>query len=230
MKLLTLSALFLSAGTALAQPAAARTDAAVLQQTVEQFLQVQTGGLPGKVSLSVGPIEPRLSLGACAAPEAFLMPGARAWGRTTVGVRCAAPSVWTVYIQAKVTVEGDYVASAVPLAQGQPIVAAQLTTLRGDLTALPPGVATDASQVVGRSSNLSLPAGVPLRLDTLRSRQVVLQGQLVRLVSNGNGFSISSEGKAAANAAEGQVVQVRTASGQSVSGVARAGGLVEVAF
>ena len=31
---------------------AARTDAAVLQQTVEQFLQVQTGGLPGKVGLS----------------------------------------------------------------------------------------------------------------------------------------------------------------------------------
>ncbi len=230
MKLLTLTALLLSAGAALAQPAAARTDAAVLQQTVEQFLQVQTGGLPGKVGLSVGPIEPRLSLGPCAAPEAFLMPGARAWGRTTVGVRCAAPSVWTVYIQAKVTVEGDYVASAVPLAQGQPIVAAQLTTLRGDLTALPPGVATDPGQVVGRSSNLSLPAGVPLRLDTLRSRQVVLQGQLVRLVSSGNGFSISSEGKAAANAAEGQLVQVRTASGQSVSGVARAGGLVEVAF
>jgi flagella basal body P-ring formation protein FlgA len=41
---------------------------------------------------------------------------------------------------------------------------------------------------------------------------------------------VSGEGKAIGNAGEGQVVQVRTASGAVISGTAKAGGMVEVAF
>jgi flagella basal body P-ring formation protein FlgA len=200
-----------------------------LRHSVEQFLQVQSAGLPGKVTVTVGNIDARMKLAACPAPEAFLIPGSKAWGKTTVGVRCAAP-VWTVYIQANVAVLGNYIAAATPLAQGQPILDTQLVTMQGDLSTLPASIATDRTQVVGRTSNVSISAGTPLRLDTLRSRPVVQTGQKVRLVSSGNGFSVSSEGKAAANAADGQVVQVRTVAGQAVSGIARAGGLVEVAF
>jgi flagella basal body P-ring formation protein FlgA len=62
-------------------------------------------GLPGEVSVKVGAVDPRTALAACPAPEAFLQPGARAWGKTTVGVRCTAPSSWTMYIQAQVNVK-----------------------------------------------------------------------------------------------------------------------------
>lgn len=214
-----------------AQPRqAAYHDRAALKRTVEEFLQVQTGGLPGQVTVAVGAIDPRMNLAACADPQAFFMPGARAWGKTTVGVRCATPAVWTVYIQASVSVMGDYVASAAPLAQGQAIEASQLTVLKGDLTMLPPGIATDINQVVGRSSNSSLPPGTPMRIDTLRSKPVVQSGQLVRLVSTGSGFSVSAEARAMSTAGDGQVVQVKTSGGQQISGIAKAGGLVEVAF
>jgi flagella basal body P-ring formation protein FlgA len=57
-----------------------------------------------------------------------------------------------------------------------------------------------------------------------------VQGQTVRLVSQGSGFRVSADGKALANAAVGQLAQVRTASGQTVSGIARADGIVEVNF
>ena len=214
-----------------AQPRqAAYHDRAALKRTVEEFLQVQTGGLPGQVTVAVGAIDPRMNLAACSDPQAFFMPGARAWGKTTVGVRCATPAVWTVYIQASVSVMGDYVASAAPLAQGQAIEASQLTVLKGDLTMLPPGIATDISQVVGRSSNSSLPPGTPMRIDTLRTKPVVQSGQLVRLVSTGSGFSVSAEARAMGTAGDGQVVQVKTSGGQQISGIAKAGGLVEVAF
>jgi flagella basal body P-ring formation protein FlgA len=214
--------------SAAAQPG--RQDIAVIKSTVEQFLQVQAGGLPGQVTVTVGAIDPRMSLAACPEPQAFFMPGARAWGKTTVGVRCATPSTWTVYIQANVTVVGEYIAAAAPLVQGQPIDANQLTTLKGDLTMLPPGIATDASQVIGRSATVSLPPGTPLRLDTLRSKPVVQSGQLVRLVSSGNGFSVSAEGRALSTAGDGQVVQVKTGNGQQITGIAKSGGMVEVAF
>ncbi|MQA20867.1 flagellar basal body P-ring formation chaperone FlgA [Rugamonas rivuli] len=234
-RLLTTAALLalLPAATAQQAPAprpAAYQDPAALKRSVEQFLQVQSGGLPGQVTVAVGAVDPRMNLAACAEPQAFFMPGARAWGKTTVGVRCATPTAWTVYIQATVTVVGDYIASAAPLAQGQAIEAGQLVTLKGDLTMLPAGIATDMGQVIGRSTNISLPPGTPLRLDTLRSKPVVQSGQLVRLVSSGNGFSVSAEARAMSTAGDGQVVQVKTSGGQQITGIAKAGGLVEVAF
>ena len=229
MKPLTLAIASLSLAASAAQ-AATGMDPAALRRTVEGFLQVQTAGLPGKVTVTVGNVDTRMNLAQCPAPEAFLMPGSKAWGKTTVGVRCAAPAQWTVYIQANVAVLGNYIAAATPLSQGQPILETQLVTQQGDLTALPASIATDKAQVIGRSTNVSLSAGTPLRLDTLRSQPVVLNGQMVRLVTAGSGFRITAEGKAIANAAEGQVVQVRTQGGRSVSGIARAGGQVEVAF
>jgi flagella basal body P-ring formation protein FlgA len=233
MKSPLLSALLLAAPLALAQPASAgaqRQDLAALRAVVQQYLQAQAAGLPGTVAVTVGAVDPRMSLPACPAPEAFLQPGARAWGKTTVGVRCTAPAAWTVYIQAQVSVLAGYVAAAVPLAQGQPVEQGQLVLMQGDLTAMPNGIVTDMAQAIGRSPTVSLAAGTPLRLDTLKSKPVVLQGQAVRLVSAGPGFSVSSEARAIGTAGEGQVVQVRTASGAIVSGTAKAGGMVEVVF
>jgi flagella basal body P-ring formation protein FlgA len=232
MKRTLLTALLLGAATlASAQNApAGRQNVNALRAVVEQFLQTQTAGLPGDVTVKVGAIDARTALAACPAPEAFLQPGARAWGKTTVGVRCTAPSNWTIFVQAQVNVQAEYVAAALPLAQGQPIEQSQLVLVKGDIAAMPNGIITDMTQAIGRTPTVSLAAGTPLRLDTLRSRPVVQQGQAVRLVSNGSGFSVSAEGKAIGNAGDGQIVQVRTPSGTVVSGTARAGGMVEVAF
>lgn len=229
---LLLSVAFVTAvaGAQTAAPAAGRQNVAALRSVVEQFLQTQTAGLPGEVKVKVGAIDARTALAACPVPEAFLQPGARAWGKTTVGVRCTAPSAWTIFVQAQVSVQADYVVAALPLAQGQPIEQSQLVMMKGDIATMPSGIVTDMSQAIGRTPIVSLAAGTPLRVDGLRSKPVVLQGQAVRLVSSGNGFSVSGEGKAIGNAGDGQVVQVRTASGAVVSGTARAGGMVEVAF
>jgi flagella basal body P-ring formation protein FlgA len=229
---LLLAAAFVTAaaGAQTAPAAAGRQNVALLRTVVEQFLQTQTAGLPGEVKVKVGAIDGRTALAACPAPEAFLQPGARAWGKTTVGVRCTAPSAWTIFVQAQVSVQADYVAAALPLAQGQAIEQSQLVLVKGDIATMPNGIITDMSQAIGRTPTVSLAAGTPLRADSLRSKPVVQQGQAVRLVTNGNGFSVSGEGKAIGTAGDGQVVQVRTPSGTVVSGTARAGGMVEVAF
>ena len=207
----------------------ARQDGAALRKLAEGYLQAQSAGLPGKVTVRMGAVDPRLSLAACPAPEAFQQPGARPWGKTTVGVRCTAP-VWTVFLQAQVSVVADYVTASVPLAQGQAIDASQLSTMQGDIAAMPNGIITDMAQAVGRTPTVSLPAGTPLRLDALKSKPVVQQNQAVRIVSRGENFSVSGEGKAIGNAGEGQVVQVRTPRGAIISGTARMGGIVEVAL
>jgi flagella basal body P-ring formation protein FlgA len=159
-----------------------------------------------------------------------LPPGSRPWGNTTVMVQCMAPSPWTIYVRATVKVVADYLVTTRPLRQGQVIAASDLTSRKGDLTQLPPGIVTDWNQAIGRTLGSSLPFGSPLRQDMLRAQTAVIQNQTVKLVSSGRGFSVSAEGKALTHATEGQPVKVRSASGTVVSGIARAGAIVEVTY
>ncbi len=223
-------ALLLASTAAAQQSASSKQDPAVIRTVVEHFLRTQTAGLPGQVSITANTINPRSKLAACAAPEPFMPPGSRVWGRTTVGVRCTVPVAWTVYISATINVVAEYLTAAAPLAQGQLVGPHDIAKVRGDLTLLPAGILTDPSQAIGRSLTLSLRAGTPLRQDALRAQAAVQQGQTVRLMSAGAGFRISSEAKALNNAAAGQIVQARTAAGQVISGIAKTGGIVEVTY
>ena len=209
----------------------ASVDKAQLGQIVgaiEQLLQQQTVGLPGRVSFSVGAIDRNLNLSVCAAPEAFMAPGARVWGNTSVGVRCMGASPWTIYVPVSVRVMAGVVVAAHPLTQGRAIVAADLTLQEADLGLLPGAVMTDAGQAIGRVVTVGVAAGQPLRQDLLRAPLVIRQGQSVTLRAQGAGFKVSAAGKALTNAVEGQVAQVRTLTGNTVNGVARLGFIVDV--
>lgn len=228
-----LTSLFLVLALLLTQTAAAqdqRQDLQALRSTAQQFLRTQAAGLPGTIEIEVDAFDSRLKLAACTVPQAFLPTGSRAWGKTTVGVRCTAPAPWTVYVAARVRIMAEYVAAATPLAQGQLIGADDIATLKGDLTALPAGIITDPAQAIGRTAARSLPLGTPLREDALRNQQAIRMGQAVQLVSIGPGFRISGEGRAVNSANEGQIAQARTPAGQIVSGIAKAGGVLEVRY
>ena len=199
-----------------------------LYSTVEDYLRTQTQGLPGKVTYSIGQLDTRTQLSPCNAFEPFLPAGSKLWGKSTVGVRCLGPSTWTVYLQVTVNVSGNYLISARTMPAGYVISAADVVVRSGDLSTLPANIITDQAQAIGKTVKNGFTAGQPLRNDQLLAPWAVQQGQSVRTISNGPGFSVSSEGKALNNALAGQVVQVRTASGQSVSGIARPGGVVEV--
>jgi flagella basal body P-ring formation protein FlgA len=110
------------------------------------------------------------------------------------------------------------------------LAAADLALQDGDLTQLPAGILSDPQQAVGKTLAAALAPGQPLRQDMLRSPLVVQQGQTVKLQSSGHGFRVTAEGRALNNAQDGQVAQVRGTSGQTISGIARAGGVVEITF
>jgi len=221
-------AVLLFGGTTLCHAALERAQLAQIQQSVEQLVRSQTAGLPGKVSFTLGDIDTRLNLPACPAPEAFIPPGGRLWGNASVGVRCSGRNPWTIYIPVSVKIMTGVVVAAHALAQGRSIALTDLAMQEADLGQLPGAVITDPAQAVGRFVTLSVAPGQPLRQDLLRSPPVIQQGQSVTLRSQGLGFKVSAEGKAVSNAAEGQVAQVRTPSGHTISGVARAGAIVDI--
>ncbi|KVZ39767.1 flagellar biosynthesis protein FlgA [Burkholderia ubonensis] len=218
-----------SAATAAATAATppGQQDPDTIRRTALAFLQQQIAGLPGKPAASVAPSFPR-GLAACTTLEPFLPTGARLWGRTTVGVRCAGERPWTVYLQARVTVQATYYAAARQIAPGEVLTAADLVARDGDLTLLPLAVITDPSQAVGSTALARVAAGLPLRQDMLKSAASVSAGQTVRVVAAGPGFTISAEGSALANAAPGQSVRVRMAAGQIVTAIVKDAGTVEI--
>jgi flagellar basal body P-ring formation protein FlgA len=211
-------------------PQVVKQDLSILKDKISEYLKIQTTGYPGQVTIQTGAIDNRLKLAPCADVNVFMPRGSRPWGKTSVGLKCMAPSLWTIYVQATVKVNGQYLVAVAPLAQGQIVTDKDVVFETGDLTQLPVGVYTEISQVVGHIVNISMNAGTVLRQDLLKTMPVVQQGQSVMLVTAGEGFSISAEGHAMTKAVEGQVVQVKVANGQVIAGVARADGKVEVNY
>lgn len=198
------------------------------RSAIEQFLLAHSAGAPGKVTVKIetpaaGP------LAACDAPEPFLPAGATAWGRVSVGVRCPGERPWTRYVPAHVAVQGRYLVSAGAIDAGRTLGAQDVAERSGDLTALPRSVLTDAAQIAGTVAVNRIAAGAPLRREMLRGAVVIQQGQTVRLLAQGDGFVVSTEGRAMVRASVGATLQVKTADGRLVTGVAGEDGHVRLA-
>lgn len=193
----------------------------------QTYLLEQLAALPGQPSVAIDP--PRVErLAPCDAMSPFMPSGMKLRSRMTVGVRCNAPKAWTTYVQATVSVPGHYYVASRMIAAGQALTPADLAPRDGDLVALPPGVITRPETVIGMTAAYRINADQPVKGAALRNAQSVVRGSNVRINARGNGFVVSSEGQALDNAAPGATVQVRTASGQVVSGVVRNAGLVEI--
>ena len=211
-----------------AQPVpAGQEDGELIHAAALDFLKQQVNGLPGKVELTVAPAFPR-GLAACATLQPFMPNGARLWGRTTVAVRCTSGHPWTVWLQAKVSVHATYYVAARAMMPGEVVSEADVVGRDGDLTMLPMSIITAPSQAIGSVTLMRVGAGLPLRQDMLKNTASVTAGTLVRVVAEGDGFSISSEGSALSNATPGQPVKVRTSTGQILMGIVKDSSTVQI--
>lgn len=220
-------AALLAAHTPAAGQAAITEAQAAIHAAVSSYLTQEAAAFPGKVSVQIGNNAIPRNAKSCPALQVALPAGQRAWGKTAVSVRCAAPA-WAMYVPARVLIEGSYLVAARPLAAGAQLEAADWAIRNGDIASQPPGVLTEPSQALGRRLRQAVTAGVALRSNQLLAVQAVERGQRVRVTSSGGGFEVANEGVALSAAAEGQVVQVRLDSGRVLQGVARTGGRVEV--
>jgi len=206
--------------------AAQQQSHAEIRATVDTFVRTQTLTLPGEATITVDEIDRRTALPACPTLEAFLPPGGQLLGNSSVGVRCTGANTWTLFVPVHVKVTASLLITSRPLQQGQVLRTEDIASQRGELTHA--GMLTDPEQAIGKVLKFGIGAGQLLKQDMLRAPYAVTQGQKVQLQAEGPGFKIHAEGQALGNASEGQSVQIRTSSGQVVSGIARAGGMVEV--
>jgi flagellar basal body P-ring formation protein FlgA len=215
----------------LAAPAGAQPqwqDLPELERAAESYARAHVQQQPGRIEVSAGALDPRTRLPRCEQLQAFLPPNARLWGTSNVGLRCVQPSAWSMFVPVTVRVHAEVVVTSRPVGRGQALGDADLALRTLDLTQQPLGLITNTRAAAGKVSVAALPAGAALRPDMLRAPVAVFQGQNVKLLFQGDGFRVSSEGRSLSNASIGEPAQVRTASGKVVKGTVQAPGVVEV--
>jgi flagellar basal body P-ring formation protein FlgA len=211
----------------LAQNADVQSPAA-LQAAVRSFLEQQTAGQAAEVQIKVSDPDPRFKLPACVHLEAFLPSGSRLTGRTLVGVRCTEGTHWQVFLGAEVRLHAAVWVASRPLPAGSQVSATDLRQETVDITTFSSAVVMQPEQALGKTLSRPVAAGLPLRLDALKSADTLAAGDAVRVDCVGPGFKVSSDGKAVGSANPGQSVQVRMPSGQILSGIVKPGKVVEL--
>jgi flagella basal body P-ring formation protein FlgA len=135
-----------------------------------------------------------------------------------------------LYVPVTVRVTGKALVATRSIGSGQVIGEQDVEVQVLDLTPYPIGVFTRPEQAIGKTTAVNVAAGNPLRAEVLRTQFVVKQGQQVVVVAKGDNFKVSSDGIAMNSAVAGQIVGVKTTSGQIVKGVATDSGTVEITF
>ncbi|WP_323846746.1 flagellar basal body P-ring formation chaperone FlgA [Microbulbifer magnicolonia] len=197
-------------------------------EAVRKFLHQRSLGLGGEVQIEVHPTAAQMPR--CEQPRPFLPgSGQKLRGRLTVGVRCGKEDR-VRYLQARVSMIGNYWVSARPIAAGTPVDENMLRRARGDLGALPRGAVLEREQILGQVTIRPLGAGTVLQEHLLRPLPLVRLRQAVTLEARGRGFRIAREGVALENGALGERVRVRLPDRSLVSAVVSGTGRAQVHF
>lgn len=216
-----------STSYAAAPPEETIQDAASVMAEVEAFLRGQASSYPGAVDITVE--APRITRqAACDQLQAFLPSGQRLRSRMTVGVRCMAPSSWTSYVQANLSVQGYYYVANRNIAAGDTVSLDDLSAREGDILRVANGIVFDPSQAVGYIATQRIPAGSPVKSTTLRDPNSIQRGQAVRTEARGPGFVATGEGQALQAGAPGAQIQVKSSSGQIITGTVLNANTVQV--
>jgi len=216
----------------LAAPAANQwQDHAAIRAAAQQFLQVYVDDQhEGRSEIRLGPLDPRLKLTPCASPlTAYLPPGGRNMGNTTVGVRCPDQGGWNIYVSARIDVFGPVLVTRQPLARGTRIEAGDLELVERNLAYLPYGYYTDPQPIAGQLAKRTIAGATVITPPMLQAPRLVKRGERVSVIAERGPLQIRTSGKALRDGKSGELIQIRAeGSHRIVDGVVVGQGVVKV--
>jgi flagella basal body P-ring formation protein FlgA len=186
----------------------------------------------GESIVTVGELDGRLRLARCPSKElsASLPAGMAPQARSTVGVTCAGPVHWTVYIPVTVESKINVLVLTHAVNRDARLTAADVT-IETRRTAGPGNAyLTAPAELSGRTARRPLAAGTTLSVDMFTPDLIVRRGQEVTLLSSGGAVEVRANGRAMVDGAAGARIQVQNLSSMRVvEGVVESADLVRVA-
>lgn len=187
------------------------------------------GTSPLRTEIELGELDSRLRLAPCAKVEPFLPPGSRLWGKTRLGVRCVdGPSRWSVFLPLTVKAFGPAWVVRGDLAAGTVLTESDALQAEVDWSLEPSPVVPTPEQWVGQVAVRALSTGQVLRQAAIRPAQVFLAGAQIRVLAQGQGFQVITNGLALSPGVMGQQARVRMDNGRILSGLVTDRGTVSM--
>jgi flagella basal body P-ring formation protein FlgA len=205
---------------------------AAIRDTAQSFLDAfaSTRHQGHRSEARLGKLDSRLRVKACdSALEAFMSPGGRAMGNTTVGVRCTDVGGWSIYVAARIDVFGPILVARQPLARGATIQETDLELVEHNLSNLPYGYYTDSQSIVGQLAKRTITSATVITPQMLQAPKLVTRGQRVTLIAETGPLKIRSTGKAMSDGKSGDLVRVKSdGSLRVVDGIVISPGVIKV--
>ena len=216
--------------TATADDAPAWQSLERIRQAALDHVRAELAPAHGKHTVNAAPLDARLHLQACTAPlEAFTPPGGRRGANGTVGVSCAGPQPWKIYVSVRVSTRDRVLVATHALARDAVLGPADYSYVERNVDLLPQGYVGDTVRLAGMRLRRPVSAGSVFTPSMLASVPLIARGQQVTLEASGDSLHIRMAGEALGEAALGQRVRVRNLSSERVvEGVVRSAQVVEV--
>ena len=178
-----------------------------------------TSPQPLRLEASVGEPDSRLQLARCHRMEPYLPPGTRLWGKTRLGVRCVdGPVKWSVFLPISIKAWGPAWVVKGQVTSGTVIEAEDAMESEVDWAEESSPVITSAARWVGQIATRTLNTGQTLREVMVKPSQAFQAGTQVRVIAQGAGFQIASDGQALTAGVVGQMARVRMDNGRITTG------------
>ncbi len=178
----------------------------------------------------VDAMDKRLRLQACAGQlSAFSTSNADTTGKRTIGIRCNAPTEWTVYVSVKVKVLRPVVVAGRALSANQTLKTSDVKIVMQDISDLRQGFILSTDKVIGQQLKYSVAMGTALTPRSLKQQKIVQRGEQVILVAHAGAMEVRMNGMAMEDAILGDKIKVRnSSSNRVVEGIVQAPGVVQV--
>ena len=204
---------------------------AAIRAAAEAYVRAQLPGAPGASDITAGTLDSRLHLARCAQPLGATTPvGTTLEARTTVGVSCASPVHWTVYVPVTVESRISVLVLKRPVAAGTRLTSEDVHVETRKVTGLVTAFLGDPAELKSRTARRALAAGTSLTADMFLADVIVHRGQDITLVASSGTFEVRAAGRALADAAAGTRLRVQNLSSMKVvEGMVESSDVVRVA-
>ncbi|MAA96420.1 MULTISPECIES: flagellar basal body P-ring formation chaperone FlgA [unclassified Arsukibacterium] len=158
------------------------------------------------IELSVVPLDNRIGDKICAVKPQFSRPQQRYSRQVTVNISCTEPGPWQLYVPVKITEMVEAVTVRQNIATGTVITADMLHVEDKERRFVRGNLVTDPRQIIGARSKRALNNG---QLITMQDLCLVCRGDVVTILIDNSGLSVSASGIAEQDGTLGDTIAVQ---------------------
>jgi flagella basal body P-ring formation protein FlgA len=199
--------------------------------TEEQLTElVDPALLPQNSTVQVSFSKPDARIGSAECPTALFSNSTsnKIWGRTFVQVQCVGSNMAPFFLGIDVKIWAPVLVVKNTIQAGQAVEANDIEFKTMDLSQLKQGWVDNLAHLNNKTAARQLWPGTLLKHDHLRGHSLMKNGDLVKVMLQGNGFAIGGVAIAMGEAELGEVVRIKTSHGKILHGIARDALTVEV--